>query len=276
MLSEINPHPRDPFLVFDEEPHTYNVTSDPDSVYTSCTTFIHEFFEKFDPDLVIKKMTSSKNWKNSRYFGKTPEEIKLEWETNRISASAAGTAMHKNIEDFYNGKRALEDFENLPDMKHFLSFYKTIGKDLQPYRSEWMIYDTELKLAGSIDFVTENSDQTLSIWDWKRSKEIKMSNDWQRGLKPVGNLPDTNFWHYSLQLNLYKALIEKNYEREVKEMALVVMHPDNESYLCLPVPDLQKEIQKLFRHRLGQPIESSDSDSDCSSFGFDNTVKCLI
>ena len=50
---------------------------------------------------------------------------------------------------------------------------------MTPYRTEWMIWDKDHKLAGSIDMIFENEDGTLSIYDWKRSKEIKKQNKWQ-------------------------------------------------------------------------------------------------
>lgn len=260
MLSEINPHPRDQLIVFDEEPHIYTITTDPDSTYTSCTTFIHGFFEHFDADKIIDKMTKSKRWANSKYYGQTPDQIKAQWDRNRIQASLFGTKMHKAIEDFYNGEKTLEDLAILPDLKYFLNFYKDIGDKLKPYRSEWMVFDDHLKLAGSIDFVTENEDGSLNLWDWKRSREIKRENSWQSGLDPVKNLPDCNYYHYSLQLNLYKAILENNYDKSVNQLALVVMHPEQENYEVIIVPDLAKEICLILNHRI------KTNNLDCMSF----------
>ena len=64
-------------------------------------------------------------------------------------------------------------------------------------------------------------------------------------------MPNSNFWHYSLQLNTYKAILEKNYDVTVKEMYLVCLHPENKnnSYQLFKVPDLQTEIQDLFNLR---------------------------
>ena len=173
------------------------------------------------------------------------------------------------------------------DMRHFLTFYAELGKNLVPYRSEWMIFDEELKLAGSIDFITSNDDGSISLYDWKRSKEIKRDNPWQSGLSPVNHLPDTNYWHYCLQLNLYKALIEKNYDKLVKSMALVVMYPNNDSYIVIDVPDLQDEIKALFKQRLkvinNVSNDADDSGSECDTesetgpgFTTDLATVCLI
>ena len=252
MLAKVNPHPRDSLIVFDEEPHIYTITSDPDSAYTSCTTFIHKFFGHFDADAIIDKMVNSRAWSKNKYHGKTREEIKMLWEINRNEASLAGTAMHKAIEDFYNGELTLEQLKPMPNLQHFLKFYEELGDKLSPYRSEWMIFDTDYKLAGSIDFITKNIDGSLDLWDWKRSREIKRENPWQQGLRPVQHLPDTNYWHYSLQLNLYKTLLEKNYDVKVRNLSLVVMHPNQDSYEVIEVSDLTRELKLILNHRVKQ------------------------
>ena len=52
---------------------------------------------------------------------------------------------------------------------HFMNFIAD-HPHLKPYRTEWMIFDEDVKIAGSIDFVSENDDGTLTIYDWKRCK----------------------------------------------------------------------------------------------------------
>lgn len=252
MLSQINNHLRDNLIVFDEGPHTYTIMDDPNSKYTSCTTFIHYLFEQFNANSVIDKMMKSSNWSQSKYFGKSKDEIKSIWDQNRVSASTSGTNMHKAIELFLNGEIEFSELEKNPEMKHFVSFYNNYGNKLKSYRSEWMIYDSELKIAGSIDYVTLNDDQTLDIYDWKRSSEIKKENKWQYGKYPIQHIPDCNYWHYSLQLNLYRALLEKNYQKKIRSMYLVVLHPNFDDYQILQVPDLSNEIGLIFNYRLQQ------------------------
>jgi len=64
-------------------------------------------------------------------------------------------------------------------------------------------------------------------------------------------LPDTNFWHYALQLNTYKTIIEEKYGAKVVGLCLVCLHPDNAngSYQIIEVPFLEKEISELFDYR---------------------------
>ena len=72
-LATINAHSRDKNITFQEEGHKYTVCGESD--YTSVTTWIHSFIENFDADKIITNMMASKNWKTSKYYGKTRESF---------------------------------------------------------------------------------------------------------------------------------------------------------------------------------------------------------
>ena len=126
---------------------------------------------------------------------------------------------------------------------------------MKPYRTEWMIFDEDLKIAGSIDMVYENPDGTLSIYDWKRSKDISKINGWDNFAKNplISHLHDTNFWHYALQLNTYKSILERKYGKIIKDLYLVQLHEENprKTFELIKCADLSKEIEKLFELRRG-------------------------
>ena len=249
-LKEKNGHVRDEQINFKEIGHVYTINGD--SNYTSVTTWNHSHFPKFNSDKIINNMMNSNNWENSPYFGMTKKQIKDLWNKNGKEAAEAGTKMHYDIECYYNDMDVEVD-EDCVEWKYFEMFEDEIGNKLEPYRTEWMIWDSDLRLAGSIDMVYENNDGTLLIYDWKRCKEIKKVNKWDSAITEcISHLPDTNFWHYSLQLNTYKWMIEKNYGKKVSDMYLVCLHPNNNnnSYLRYKVPDLQKEITDLMKLRL--------------------------
>lgn len=136
------------------------------------------------------------------------------------------------------------------EYRYFQNFLRENPR-LLPFRTEWTIYHEELKIAGSVDMVYENPDGTLLIYDWKRCKEIVKENAY--GAKAltacIRHLDDTNFWHYALQLNTYKAIIEEKYGRKVVELCLVCLHPNNADYQLIPVPFMEKEMVDLFEYR---------------------------
>ena len=252
-LSNQHPHPNDNYITFEEGPHIYTIHGD--SSYTSVTTFNHQHFEPFNANQIINNMMKSKNWPKSKYYGQTPKEIKAGWEENRVAAATAGTNMHYDIECFYNN---IESSNKSIEYEYFKAF-ATKFKHLKPYRTEWMVYYEELKLSGSIDMIFENPDGTLQIYDWKRCKEIQHETNFGKyATTPcISHFPDTNFWHYALQLNVYKTILEHKYGKVVTNLYLVCMHPDNpyQTYDRIEVPILNDEISDLFNIRLSEVAE---------------------
>lgn len=273
ILQSRNKNERDDLIKFYAKGHKYEIISDPKTKYTSVTTWNHSHFPKFDQDAIIEKIFKSKGWgPENKYWGQTAEQIKALWKVNGESSAGAGTKLHEEIEHFMNNdnldlnsaythKDLWENYKNDPnrgiipytaEWEYFLQFINDYP-DMKPYRTEWMIFDEDLKIAGSIDMVYENPDGTLSIYDWKRSKDISKINGWDNFAKNplISHLHDTNFWHYALQLNTYKAILERKYGKTVTKLCLVRLHPDNqeETYELLDVPILTKEMEDLFEER---------------------------
>jgi hypothetical protein len=249
-LAKLNAHPRDEFIVFDELPHIYYVNGE--GGYTSVTTWNHMHFSHFDADAVIDKILTNKKWDTDptyKYYKMSREDIKKSWDKNRDEASGSGTKMHYDIECYWNKMDVVNDSL---EYSWFLKFVADFP-ELKPYRTEWMVYYEELKLSGSIDMVFENPDGTLQIYDWKRCREIKYEPDFGKYAKTecIRHLPDTNFWHYALQLNTYKAILEKKYGKTITDLYLICIHPDNpyKTYDRIKVPFLEKEIADLFQYR---------------------------
>lgn len=249
-LSIDNAHPRDAFITFDEGPHIYTVHGE--QGYTSVTTFIHQKFSHFDPDEVIDGLEKKGKLKDPtyKYYGMTRDQIKQLWTENGQLASGSGTQMHFDIECYYNGLKPKNDSIEYQYFKYFVKDYPM----LKAYRTEWMVYDEESKISGSIDMVFENQDGTCQIYDWKRVREIKYEDNWGGKMGKINclkHLPDTNFWHYSLQLNTYRYILEKNYGKQITGMFLVCLHPENscKTYQRVEVQDLRNEVEELFRRR---------------------------
>jgi len=274
ILSNNNLHNRDKNIQFFEKGHHYSILTDPNNQYTSVTTWNHEHFPKFDTDGVINNMFKGKGWKEGhKYWGKTPEQIKELWENNKNNVASFGTDLHYEIECFMNNSLLNNGYTNKElyheylvknphyqtstslEWQYFINFVKD-HPELKPYRTEWLIYDEDVKIAGSIDMIYENPDGTLSIYDWKRSKNITRINYYSKfALNPIiCHLPDSNFWHYAMQLNTYKFILEKKYDRKIKDLYLVRLHPEaqEKNYELISLPDLSDEIEDLFSERKKQ------------------------
>ena len=280
VLATKNCHERDQYIQFFEEGHKYVVLFEPNLRYTSVTTWNHSHFPHFDADAVISSMMKGRGWKEGhKYWGLTADQIKAMWASNASAVSGAGTDLHFEIECFNNESRLECDYTNKElyalymsnhgethesrplEWKYFINFVKDFP-NLKPFRTEWVIYHEDVKISGSIDMVYENQDGTLSIYDWKRSKNITRVNNFNRFALPpqICHLPDSNFWHYALQLNTYKTIIEAKYGRTVRDLFLVRLHPDAEeqNYELIPLPDLSADVRALFLERQGARANESN------------------
>jgi hypothetical protein len=255
-----NRNPRDLCIEFDEPTHRYTINGKYEG-WISCTGFLHMFFPHFDPDAVIKKMMNSPKWVNSKYYGMTAEEIKNKWNSSGKEASGAGTNMHLGIEMHQNGAEHLVDDEvkNTLEWKYFQNFWNDFKDELEPYRTEWEVWSEEHKLAGSIDMIYKKKDGSYAVYDWKRSKEIKTSNDFENGYPPVDHLSNCNYWHYTLQLNVYKWFLETFYGLNITELCILVFHPDNKNYRRYRLNILEDEVKDMLDCRLRAVREKSKS-----------------
>ena len=90
-------------------------------------------------------------------------------------------------------------------------------------------------------------------------QEINQENTWNKFAtnEVISHLPDTNYWHYCLQLNTYKAILEEKYGKKVEDLYLICLHPDNKNknYQRIKVVDLQKEVKELFELRRQEVVE---------------------
>jgi hypothetical protein len=242
-LADINPHPRDKNITFTEEGHKYTIR-DPEGnpigkSIISTTETIGKYHDHFDADKALDKMCFDADGiyigKNELYKGKNRDEIKEGWEKTGKEASEKGTATHQDIENFFNGDPVL-----YPDSKEHQMFldwwrnYQEKHPTHRPYRTECLIYDDnpncEKVLAGSVDFLAIDENGELHEFDWKRAKAINKDNKYKKMYKPFNGLDDCNYNHYRLQLNFYRHVLETLYDKKVKTMRLVILHPNQENW----------------------------------------------
>lgn len=247
-----NEHERDAKILFVEDRdkgiHDYHVKGD-SSVYTSVSKLYKKFFPEFDEEAVIDGMMSKNNWPQSKYFGMTKEEIKMQWKETRDTASRLGAEMHNDIEYHINYIPVNNDSV---EFKYFLNFYENLKKypGFQPCRTEWRIYDEKLKIAGSIDFVMKHVvTGQIMLLDWKRSAKLSQITRFQYGYPPFSHLPNCPRSLYSMQLNVYRAILEKNYGLDITRMLLVAFHPDLPTYEIVEVGFIPIDLKQMVEMR---------------------------
>ena len=231
-------HERDDLLHFDEAEHKYTCNG---KQLESVTTVVENCFKKFDADYWAERKASQ--------LGKTAEEIKKEWDEKAQQARDLGTMMHDKIEKYYL------DIESESDETFDLFLQFAAEHELCPYRTEWRIYYEEYGIAGTLDFL-ECRDGKYVIYDWKRSTKLvkdgvveKESRFGQNALAPIGNISDSTYNHYALQVSFYRYILEKKYGIEVSAGRLAVFHPDNGCYHLIDIPYLRDEVEKILATR---------------------------
>ncbi len=221
-----------------DENHVYKLDN---KTYTSVTTLVHRCFDVFNADKILEKMRI----KGTKYEGMTKEEIKEMWNKNALEAQQQGTRMHSVIERYYKNEEVTNEEWELPEVQQFKAF--TEMNVLTPHGVEWCIYMEDIQLAGTIDFAAVNKDGTLDLYDWKRAKQMDVHNSYNKYSSIVHHIPDTNFGHYTVQLNLYKYMIEQKYNKRVRHMYLVCMYPTQMTFKQYEVQDIQTDIPTILK-----------------------------
>ena len=233
----VNRHHRDTSLIFNTENHSYKYNG---IDLLPVTEFVSSFFPEFNKEKKAKELSDK--------TGRSVSSILREWK----EATDAGTLLHQNIDLFYHKKSINSSRQDWELFLQFVEYNK-----LNPYRTEWSIFDEESELAGTIDFL-DYSNGRYTLYDWKRSKNLVDEDGAIKhnrfashmGFYPISEIEDLPFWHYSLQQNLYRYILNKKYGIEVKRMKLVVLHPSLNQPVVLDVPNMSDAIDKMIRTRI--------------------------
>jgi hypothetical protein len=242
--NELNAHQRDSLINFDEAQHLYTVNN---QSLESVTTVVEQCFEQFDaPYWAARKAIPPM----------TPEMLMAEWEENGRRARDLGTLMHERIENFYLGRQLTDEERSDDTFSLFLRFAQQ--HHLQPYRTEWRIFYEEYGIAGTLDFLNYDGNEFV-IYDWKRSTKltdafgnvIKENRYRKYAFAPLQDLPDTTFYHYALQVSIYRYILEQKYGINVSHSKLGVFHPDNGGeFYVIDLPYLREKVITLLESRI--------------------------
>jgi hypothetical protein len=242
-LASANAHARDARIRFVEDGHVYYLDDKP--LTLSVTGLIHNASgDHFHPQTALASMKRSKKWPSAKYSDAGEDgtlhpwsdaRILESWRTNGELASALGTDLHGRIERFLNGMEVAFADETVPNKRefgYFMAWWQTqLTAGYLPYRTEWVIYDEDAQLAGSIDCVLKNTiTGKYAIVDWKRCKtnDAGFTNSFRKKfLPPLGHIDDHKRNKWSLQVNVYREILEQHYGLEIESMAMVVCHCEN-------------------------------------------------
>lgn len=241
---------------FVESTHTYYYNN-VDPVKYSVTQYISRFFPEFNQHEISLKYAQKHNM--------TQEEVLSEWKFKADVSAISGTMIHSWLENAKRGKtldiyqpsmdsKVSEAVRNRLDilMPKAEAFHRdTIGK-LYPIQLEYTVGIKDI-IAGNIDMLCWNEyAKEFQIWDYKNTKEISRSGFKNaRCLAPFNDYQDCNYVHYSIQLNVYKAILQRELNIDIGNMYLVhfdYTKKDNSFniYECADYQNIIKcELEKL-------------------------------
>lgn len=229
-------------VIFDEPTHTYSVNG---YVFPrSMTTYIKQFHEVFDDKFHSARIAIKRNL--------TQQEVLDEWNAkSKESTDLIGTPFHKFMECKYNGYNLPTEYYGekyqIVKKQGELFFEKNIQR-LIHVKSEVIVWSFDFDIVGTFDQLFFNTDTyQFELWDWKTSETIDLLNKYRKFMYgEFSGFPDLNFYHYSLQLSLYKFLIETYTNIKISHCRIGHFSHLNPSYKIYTAHDFYPQIKKLF------------------------------
>jgi len=177
-------------IILDANTHTYYLDNEP--MRYSVTQLVSRFFPAFPARSIANKLAMKRNV--------SAETIMAEWK----QTATDGSKLHEDIHLFLNGLQVNNPSQEFRNFLHFL--------DDHPHwnmiHSEHLVAHPQFKLAGSIDAVFRDHEGNTHLVDWKRTSKCIDACSHKWAYPPLHHLKDNSFNKYSLQLNLYKRLID--------------------------------------------------------------------
>lgn len=236
-------NPKDKRIRFDPVPHQYYIDGVP---VRSVTSVVDHHFPTFDANSAAEKYLRNRGLPLSDKYS-----LIESWNRKGENARTKGTKLHLLIEKHFAG----ESLSHEPELSDEIEQFKLFLNDhdhIDPVRTEWRIFDERIRIAGTIDFLSKNSDGTFDIYDWKRSKKlvdsagfVQNNNPYQSGFGRLSVLDDTSYNRYTLQQGIYKYILENRYDIKIQNMHLIVLHPRYDSYHKLEIDFMEKPIRYI-------------------------------
>lgn len=271
---------------FVEKTHEYFNLDNPEKKYISVTTLIHRYTQPFQKDFwsaykALEKLVPKDAWYlekkhllstkkfdpellklysiSENDFNREQQNILDEWDKKTREACERGTKMHAELENsFYKAGKNI-DLQKFGIGGKFECRKDYTDLDL-PYGvyPEYLIYresdDHILRIAGQIDLLIKDGNNIVVV-DHKSSEHIDTKPKYDNKNKaevnmlyPLNNLPDLNFYHYSMQLSTYAWMLQKiNPKFVIKD--LIINHYDHDGNNTLYHCDyLKKEVERMLYH----------------------------
>lgn len=197
---------------------------------------------------------------SSLFLTASPSSIRNQWKHEGLIGRTRGTLTHYYLENKW-GSKILKPNISLSFIKtqsDLDDFVKSVTKcyrmadqfmkdhpNLIPVRLEFVVGDSELGYAGQVDAIFYDlNTKLLHLYDYKTDKKINRTNRFSKFYPPFNHLDDCEFNKYSLQVSMYKYILEKNTNLEFGSSYIVWIYHENDTYELIKLAEISPE--KLF------------------------------
>lgn len=200
-------------IIVDSANHGYRIG---DKSLMSVTTLIKKLVPEFDKNYV-SRMVAERD-------GISVEEVLRQWEEKGAKSRDKGTRLHQYAEDTVSGVidpilRLVND--RFGEMDAFEAAWTNMRAKLSAklVKKEVVVGDIELGVAGRVDLIISVSvpnhlKPVKCIFDWKTGK-FRTDNQYENLLPPFDRYANCELVVYSLQLSLYRLILERNSPKDV-------------------------------------------------------------
>jgi len=250
-------------IKFFDKGHYYEINGEP--ALMSVSQIISKYETPFEKEKIAQRVANRD--------GKTVSEVLEGWEWNKNYSCHKGSEFHFIVESFFQrkvvpiNKKSLIGFlkeNNIIEeetyiekyyheianfVKNFKNFYEWWKQDHVLVKSEFVVGDKKTKLCGMIDNLSYNKKtKELVLFDYKTNKEIKKQGfNGETLLYPLHNIPKCELGKYSLQLWLYKTILERNTPFKVGDAYIVWVSGKN-NYELIPTLNVKPEVDCILNN----------------------------
>ena len=241
-------------ITYFDDPHKYYVDN---KELISVTTIIHQYQEEFKEDY----------WSDykAKEYVLNQREVLRAWKFINKKGTMKGSAIHDYAECLFQNKvflypkqLILNEFgfdPVLPEYeitkKHVDNFYNDVQEKLIPIRTEMVVYDPESLIGGMLDILFYNvRAKQFQIWDWKSNKKFDKKMKSRHFQGELYMLEDSDLEIYSLQLAMYKLIIEKNTGIKLGKSYVVWFSHNNDNYEVIECKNREYYAKLIIANRI--------------------------
>ena len=258
-------NPKGKVIYFNENDHKYY--DNKKRYYNSTTKIIHSLFPEFEKDMMAYVTGRKQLMKEHGYADKSEVPVGLcmqrkkqlleEWDENRDRSCDIGNAVHRHAECFLLGidddyQREYPDETRTDKLINVIDqFLPSLQKEYELIAAEKIVFSAPIRLAGTIDLLMKNKKTgKMAIFDWKTNKKGIQTQDGygKKGLLFLSHIEHANYWHYALQLNIYRWILNNEGYGDYTDCEMGLFHINTRKVQGHKLPYMDSEVEQIMEY----------------------------